>query len=48
MPTLSDQYTTGPFDVILTNKATITIGTSNMQDANKAKPKSNILFILGD
>lgn len=46
IPILSDQYKAGPLEVNLTHIATITIGTTRIQEAITAKIKSNDLFIF--
>jgi hypothetical protein len=45
LPTRSDQYKAGPFDVNLTNTAIIIMGSSNITVAVRAKIRSNNLFI---
>lgn len=42
LPTLRDQYSTGPFEVILTIIDTITINTPNINMSAAARTKSKI------
>ena len=47
-PTLSDQYNTGPFEVVLTRSAIINMGKEKTIKNIEARTISNIRFILPD